>query len=97
ALYRCMGGGTYSYTGVVVLASEKATRRAISWGRAMRLGQRISGGTRNPLEQTRLRKADGRLEIIMAIELRDLYGDAVAKRHMQLAKMLDLEAVLVTE
>ncbi len=63
----------------------------------MRLGQRLSGGTRNPLEQTQLRKIDGRLEIIMAADLKPLYGDAVAKRHVQLANLLELEPVLVTE
>lgn len=97
ALYTSFGGGNNVFPGGGVLASEKATQRAICWGLAMRLGQRISGGTRNPLEQTRLRKANGHLEIIMAAGLRDLYGDAVAKRHVQLANMLDLEAVLVTE
>lgn len=97
ALYTSFGGGNNIFPGGGVLASEKATQRAICWGLAMRLGQRISGGTRNPLEQTRLNKTGGRLEIIMATDLRDLYGDAVAKRHVQLANMLDLEAVLVTE
>ena len=96
-LYTSFGGGDNIFPGGGVLASEKATRRAICWGLAMRLGQRISGGTRTPLEQTRLRKSDGQLEVIMAADLRDLYGGAVAKRHIQLANMLDLEAVLVTE
>lgn len=97
ALYTSFGGGNNIFPGGGNLASDEATQRAICWGLAMRLGQRISGGTRNPLEQTRLRKTDGRLEIIMASDLRDLYGDAVAKRHVQLARMLDLEPRFVTE
>ncbi len=97
ALFTSFGGGNNIFPGGGKLASEEATQRAICWGLAMRLGQRLSGGTRNPLEQTQLRKIDGRLEIIMAEDLKPLYGDAVAKRHLQLANMLGLEPILVTE
>ena len=96
ALFTSFGGGSDIFPGGGKLASEKATQRAICWGLAMRLGQRLSGGTRNPLEQTQLRKIDGRLEIIMAADMRDLYGDAVAKRHVQLANRLGLEPILAT-
>ncbi|MEP3226473.1 MAG: Ppx/GppA family phosphatase [Parasphingorhabdus sp.] len=97
ALFTSFGGGNNIFPGGGKLASDKATQRAICWGLAMRLGQRLSGGTRNPLEQTQLRKIDGRLEIVMAADLRDLYGDAVSKRHIQLAAMLDLEPLLVMQ
>ncbi|MEH6756269.1 MAG: Ppx/GppA family phosphatase [Parasphingorhabdus sp.] len=97
ALFTSFGGGSTIFPGGGKLASEQATQRAICWGLAMRMGQRLSGGTRNPLEQTQLRKIEGRLEIIMADDMRGLYGDAVAKRHLQLANMLDLEPVVATE
>ena len=96
ALFTSFGGGTGVFPGGGKLASEEATRRAICWGMAMRLAQRLSGGTRNPLEHTRLRRVDGKLELGLAKELVDLYGDSVAKRHAQLAGYLDLEAVMVT-
>ncbi|MEO9468866.1 Ppx/GppA family phosphatase [Parasphingorhabdus sp.] len=95
-LFTSFGGGAKVFPGGGKLADEKATERAICWGLAMRLAQRLSGGTRNPLEQTKLRKVDGRLELSMAADLQDLYGEAVAKRHEQLANMMNLEAVLVT-
>ena len=97
ALYTSFGGGTRVFPGVGKLADEAATQRAISWGLAMRLGQRLSGGTRNPLEQTQIRKAGKNLELTIKRELVDLYGDAVAKRHGHLANMLGLEPLMTAE
>lgn len=97
ALFTSFGGGSVIFPGGGKLAGEKATQRAICWGLAMRLAQRLSGGTRNPLEQTKLRKIDNRLEIVIPGELTELYGEAVAKRHEQLANMLGLKAALVIE
>ena len=98
ALFTSFGGGSNTvFPGGGVLASEKATQQAIAWGLAMRLAQRLSGGTRKPLEQSKLRKAKGKLELHLPEGLAKLYGDAVKKRHHQLAEMLELEAVLVTK
>ena len=97
ALYTSFGGGTRVFPGGGKLADEAATQRAISWGLAMRLGQRLSGGTRNPLEQTQIRKAGKNLELTIKRELVDLYGDAVAKRHGHLANMLGLEPLMTAE
>jgi len=98
ALFTSFGGGSNTvFPGGGTLASEQATQRAIAWGLAMRLAQRLSGGTRAPLEQSRLRKIDGKLELRLPGDLAKLYGDAVQKRHFQLASMLELEAVLTTE
>ena len=94
ALFTSFGGGNDSFPGGGQLADEQATRRAICWGLAMRLGQRLSGGTRNPLEQTHLRKSGKKLELTIAADLVDLYGDAVAKRHGHLASMMGLEPVM---
>lgn len=94
ALYTSFGGGNDIFPGGGQLASEQATKRAISWGLAMRLGQRLSGGTRNPLEQTHIRKTGKKLELTIAGDLIHLYGDAVAKRHGHLANILGLEPVM---
>ncbi|MEH6828558.1 Ppx/GppA family phosphatase [Parasphingorhabdus sp.] len=94
ALYTSFGGGNDIFPGGGQLASEQATKRAISWGLAMRLGQRLSGGTRNPLEQTHIRKTGKKLELTIAGDLIHLYGDAVAKRHGHLASILGLEPVM---
>ena len=94
ALYTSFGGGTHVFPGGGKLADEAATQRAISWGLAMRLAQRLSGGTRNPLEQTHIRKSGKKLELTIAGALTHLYGDAVAKRHGHLANMMGLEPVM---
>ncbi len=94
ALFTSFGGGNYIFPGGGKLADEQATQRAICWGLAMRLGQRLSGGTRNPLEQTQIRKTGKKLELAIARDLTDLYGDAVAKRHGHLAKMMGMEPVM---
>ncbi len=97
ALFTSFGGGANIFPGGGKLASAEANERAICWGLAMRLAQRLSGGTRNPLEQTRLRKFHGELQLIIAEDLAYLYGDSVAKRHNHLANMLGLEPVMVTD
>ncbi len=94
ALFTSFGGGNRIFVGGGKLADEQATKRAICWGLAMRLGQRLSGGTRNPLERTAIRKTGKKLELTMAGDLTDLYGDAVAKRHGHLANMMGLEPVM---
>ena len=97
ALYTSFGGGTRVFPGGGKLADEAATQRAISWGLAMRLGQRLSGGTRNPLEQTHIRKTGKKLELTIKSDLIHLYGDAVAKRHGHLANMLGLEPLMTAD
>ena len=98
ALFTSFGGGSNAvFPGGGRLAGEKATQRSIAWGLAMRLAQRLSGGTRKPLEQSRLKRTKGRLELHLPDKLANLYGEAVQKRHYQLAQMLELEAVLTTK
>jgi exopolyphosphatase/guanosine-5'-triphosphate,3'-diphosphate pyrophosphatase len=97
ALFTSFGGGNVVFPGGGQLAGEKATERAICWGLAMRLAQRLSGGTRNPLEQSQLRRKNGNLILGLPRDLAELYGDAVAKRHAQLAVLMGLEPVLQTE
>ncbi|MEP6101942.1 Ppx/GppA family phosphatase, partial [Parasphingorhabdus sp.] len=97
ALYTSFGGGNDVFPGGGQLASEKATQRAISWGLAMRLGQRLSGGTRNPLEQTHIHRSGEKLKLTIPGELVHLYGDVVAKRHGHLANILGLEPVMTSD
>lgn len=94
ALFTSFGGGVNIFPGGGKLAGPSATQRAICWGLAMRLGQRLSGGTRGPLEQTKIRKAGGKLQLLLPGDLAHLYGDTVAKRHMTLANMLGLEPAM---
>ena len=94
ALWTSFGGGATLFPGGGRLADDDATQRAIAWGLAMRLGQRLSGGTRGPLERTSIRRDGGKLVLCVPDDLLQIYGDPVAKRHRQLASGLGLEPVL---
>lgn len=96
ALFTSFGGGSNTvFPGGGKLAGEAATQRAISWGLAMRLAQRLSGGTRGPLERSSLARIDGKLELKMPGSIAKLYGESVRKRHNQLGTMLELEPTLI--
>ncbi len=98
ALFTSFGGGSNTvFPGGGMLTDEKATQRAIAWGLAMRLAQRLSGGTRKPLELSGLRRVDGKLELRLPGSMTKLYGHAVEKRHSQLAAMLGLKPSLTSE
>jgi exopolyphosphatase/guanosine-5'-triphosphate,3'-diphosphate pyrophosphatase len=60
----------------------------IAWGRALRLAQRLSGGTETLLRKTSIELAPGRVVLSMPTKYRELYSDAVERRLTQLAKAL---------
>ena len=72
------------------LASGEALARAAAWGLALRLGQRLSGGTEAALSGTALRREGDRLLLLFAPEAASLKADMVTKRHAQLASALGL-------
>lgn len=65
------------------------------WGRAIRLAQRLSGGTASLLKRTALESDGERLLLRLRKSDAGLYSDAVRKRHRQLAGALGLRAELV--
>ena len=91
ALFTAFGGGEPHDTALTELLSAKDTDRAISWGRAIRLGQRLSGGIEKLLRQTRIARENGRLVLDLPEKQYRLYSLAVQKRHEQLAETLSLE------
>ena len=70
--------------------------RAMRWGYAMRLGQRLSGGVPEPLESSSLSLADGVLLLTLRGEDSALYGEAVERRHKLLAESLQLKIAVRT-
>jgi exopolyphosphatase/guanosine-5'-triphosphate,3'-diphosphate pyrophosphatase len=92
ALFTSFGGGNSVFKGGGTLAGAEATQRAIAWGLAMRLGQRFSGGTRKPLENSRLFVKDDHLVLEINTNHAALYGETVARRHRQLSNMLGLRS-----
>lgn len=91
ALFTAFGGGAESLGELAGLVSAQDLRRAIRWGLAIRLGQRLSGGVAEPLRRSRVGIEGRSLALTLAPEDRQLFGDAVDKRFRQLAAEMDLE------
>jgi len=92
ALFTSLGGGLEAPAPVGALAPAAELKRAIGWGLAMRLGQRLSGGLEGPLRRTRLSDADGAVLLTMPPADRALYSEAVERRHTALATTLGRKA-----
>jgi len=86
ALYANFGGGTSMVPELAVLTGPEQLSRAVQWGLAIRLAQRLSGGVAGPLEKTRLSMdADG---IVLEIEgaYAGLCGETVNRRLKHLSQ-----------
>ncbi len=94
ALFTSLGGGMTSPEPLARLASAAELDRARAWGLAMRLGQRLSAGLAGPLHRSRLELDRSSVRLALAGEDRDLYGEAVQKRHAALAAALGRKATL---
>lgn len=77
-----------------ILAPEAVLQRARLWGLAMRLGQRLGGGSAEPLAQASLARDGNILGLRLRPDARALYGEPVARRHRTLAQAMGLEAKL---
>lgn len=88
ALFTSFGGGATPALSVAALTSPEECAKAATWGLAMRLGQRLSGGVAGPLEVTRLSIDAKAVTLHLKPEDDALYGEAVERRHKQLAAML---------
>ncbi len=95
ALYACFGGDFASRDVKVMneLADPAALARARTWGTALRLGQRLTGGTAAPLTASRLWREGTSLVLTLDPAHAALYGEAVARRLKTLAGALGLEPV----
>ncbi|MET0137800.1 MAG: Ppx/GppA family phosphatase [Sphingobium sp.] len=91
ALHSNFCGGTSSPAGIEGLTTPEARKRAMLWGLAIRLGQRLSGGVEGPLAASRLRMEDGALTLSLEPACIDLIGEAVERRVRNLAQAMGLE------
>ena len=96
ALHTSLGGGLDVPSPLAELASPAQLKLATSWGLAIRLGQRLSGGLAGPLERTGLVLDDTRLGLEMLEADRGFYGEAVERRHATLAAALGKTPVRLT-
>ena len=95
-LWTSLGGGVAAPSGLTDLASPADLKRAVQWGLAMRLGQRLSGGVAGPLERSKLAEDGETLTLHLGGGDAALYGEAVQKRHAALSAMCDREPVLTS-
>lgn len=66
--------------------------RVRAWGKAIRLAQRLSGGTEALLRKTVIGLAKGKIVLAIPDRQRELYSDAVERRLVQLGKAMGREA-----
>ena len=94
ALYTSLGGGIETPEPLGVLASPADLKRAVHWGLAMRLGQRMSGGLAGPLQRSSL--ADDGITLTLHVSPTDLalYSETVERRHASLATALGRKALI---
>ncbi len=93
ALFAGFGGQALPAT-IVGLTSVEDRAAATRWGLAIRLGQRLSGGAAGPLAISTLSLVPSKLVLTLKPEYHGLVGEAVERRHRQLAANMDRRAVV---
>ena len=92
ALYTNFGGGPRPFPLDQHVAPDHMLDRAIGWGLAMRLAQRLGAGTHDVLRRTSLRRNGDMLELTLSPVDKPLYGEVVERRLRRLAQYLGLRA-----
>lgn len=92
ALFAVFGGGTSDMLPVSLarLAPFEALDRASAWGLALRLGQRLTGGTADPLGASLLTRKDDKIVLEIDERYRDLFSPVVETRLQALATHMAL-------
>ncbi len=80
ALCSAFGGDGGFNPRLAALLKPGETERVVAWGRALRLAQRLSGGTEVLLRKTSIELEPGRVVLSIPAKYRELYSDAVERR-----------------
>ncbi|MEY2883060.1 MAG: hypothetical protein RL490_784 [Pseudomonadota bacterium] len=93
ALHYCFGGANNApVLGLLAqLAPQALLARARVWGLALRLGQRLTGGTAAALAASRLTRAGSAVVLHLGNDHASLLGDAVTRRLKLVGNALGLE------
>ncbi|MFN3474603.1 MAG: Ppx/GppA family phosphatase [Blastomonas sp.] len=94
ALYTNFGGGPRAFPLKAQVASPEMLDRAIGWGLAMRLAQRLGAGTHDVLKRSHLQRDGETLHLVLHPSDRALYGEVVERRLRRLGQFLGLRAAL---
>ncbi|MBV8685180.1 MAG: Ppx/GppA family phosphatase [Alphaproteobacteria bacterium] len=93
ALFSNFGGGrSFPDPAIAALCTEAQLRRAVHWGLAMRLGQRLSGGLAATLRRTALARGGNVIRLFLPPGEEALYGETVDRRLRKLASSIGCEA-----
>jgi exopolyphosphatase/guanosine-5'-triphosphate,3'-diphosphate pyrophosphatase len=87
-LCSAFGGNAGLSAQLGVLLRPGESERVGAWGRALRLAQRLSGGTEALLRKTSIGLGQGKILLSIPEKYRMLYSDAVERRLLQLGKSL---------
>ena len=85
------GDGLPAHFNQANLASKAELRRATTWGLAIRLGQRLTGGTADALRDSDLARRQDILLLTLSNDQAVLYGEIVERRLRALADALKLK------
>ncbi len=77
---------------VAALLDSREEERCAAWGKAIRLAQRLSGGTEATLRRTSIALIDGKVVLDVPRRHAALVGEAVEQRLKQIAKSLGRNA-----
>lgn len=94
ALYTNFGGGPRPFKAPDHVAQPEMLERAIGWGLAIRLAQRLAGGTHDVLERSSLERSGDMLHLVLNPADSALFGEVVERRLRRLAQFLGLRAKL---
>jgi exopolyphosphatase / guanosine-5'-triphosphate,3'-diphosphate pyrophosphatase len=73
------------------LLSREDELRATAWGLALRLGQRLTAGTAQPLTDSSISRRSSELVLRLHPTYADLYGEVVERRLKAFADLLGLK------
>ena len=88
ALCSAVGGDGGFNPKLEALLKPGEVERVMAWGRALRLAQRLSGGTEVLLRKTEIELTQGMVMLTIPKKYRALYSEAVERRLVQLGRAL---------
>jgi exopolyphosphatase/guanosine-5'-triphosphate,3'-diphosphate pyrophosphatase len=94
-LWSAFGGDGDFSSDLAELVDERVLDHAGRWGAAIRLAQRLSGGTERILGRSSISVEEGAVLLRLQERDRGLYSDATARRHRQLAGLMGCDARVV--
>ena len=89
ALCSAFGGDGGFNSKLAALLKPGEVERVVAWGKALRLAQRLTGGTEALLRKTAIRPAGDKILLSIPEKYRTLYSEAVERRLAQLARSLN--------